>query len=125
MANRPVAFALTPALANREILDYSDPSDTKLFKAATEKLSIDYDCDSENLPLFLAQLRDRAAVYDWLALLPHSQGRKRRDDQGLDRILWRAELRRRQAPFRHLRQFGDQIGAGFGDVVSLHHGDAH
>jgi hypothetical protein len=69
MANRPVAFALTPALANREVLDYNDPSDTKLFKAATEKLSIEYDCDSENLPLFLAQLRDRAAVYDWLALL--------------------------------------------------------
>jgi hypothetical protein len=69
MANRPVAFALTPALANREVLDYNDPADTKLFKAATEKLSIDYDCDSESLPLFLAQLRDRAAVYDWLALL--------------------------------------------------------
>jgi hypothetical protein len=66
MANRPVAFALTPALANREVLDFNDPADTKLFKAVTEKLSIDYDCDSENLPLFLAQLRDRAAVYDWL-----------------------------------------------------------
>jgi hypothetical protein len=69
MANHPVAFALTPALANREILDYNDPSDTKLFKAATEKLPIEFDCSSENLPLFLAQLRDRAAVYDWLALL--------------------------------------------------------
>ena len=69
MANRPVAFALTPALANREVLDFTDPADTKLFKAATEKLPIEFDCDSENLPLFLAQLRDRAAVYDWLALL--------------------------------------------------------
>ncbi len=69
MANRPVAFPLTPALANREVLDFNDPADTKLFKAATEKLSIDYDCNTENLPLFLAQLRDRAAVYDWLALL--------------------------------------------------------
>jgi hypothetical protein len=69
MANRPVAFALTPALANREVLDFNDPADTKLFKAATEKLSIDYDCDLENLPLFLAQLRNRAAVYDWLTLL--------------------------------------------------------
>jgi hypothetical protein len=69
MANRPVAFALTPALANREVLDFNNPADTKLFKAATEKLSVDYDCDSENLPLFLAQLRDRAAVYDWWALL--------------------------------------------------------
>jgi prefoldin subunit 5 len=69
MSNRPVAFALTPALANREVLDFNSPSDTKLFKAATEKLPIEFDCDSENLPLFLAQLRDRAAIYDWLALL--------------------------------------------------------
>jgi hypothetical protein len=69
MANRPVAFALTSALSNREVLDYNDPADTKHFNAATEKLSIDYDCDSENLPLFLVQLCDRAAVYDWLALL--------------------------------------------------------
>jgi hypothetical protein len=58
MANCPVAFALTPALANREVLDYNDPGETKLFKAATEKLSIKYNCNSENLPLFLAQLHD-------------------------------------------------------------------
>jgi hypothetical protein len=57
MANRPVAFALTPALANREVLDINeDPADTKLFKSATEKLSIEFDCNSENLPLFLAKL---------------------------------------------------------------------
>jgi hypothetical protein len=69
MANCPVAFALTPALANREVLDFNDPADTKLFKAAAEKLPIKFDCNAENLPLFLAQLQDRAAVYDWLALL--------------------------------------------------------
>jgi hypothetical protein len=69
MANHPVAFALTPALANREVLDFNDPADTNFFKAATEKLPIEFDCSSENLPLFLGQLRDRAAVYDWLALL--------------------------------------------------------
>ncbi len=69
MSNRPVTFALTPALANREVLEYNDPAVTKLFKAATEKLPIEFDCNSENLPLFLAQLRDRVAVYDWLALL--------------------------------------------------------
>ena len=69
MANCPIAFALTPALANREVLDYNNPADTKLFKAATEKLSIDYNCDPENFPLFLAQLCNQAAVYDWLALL--------------------------------------------------------
>jgi hypothetical protein len=64
MATCPVAFALTPVLANREILDFNDPADTKLFKAATEKLPIEFDCSLENLPLFLAQLGDRAAVYD-------------------------------------------------------------
>jgi hypothetical protein len=62
LANRPVAFALTPAIANREVLDFNDPADTTLFEAATEKLPIVFDCSSENLPLFLAQLRDRAAV---------------------------------------------------------------
>jgi hypothetical protein len=69
MADPDVAFALTPALANKEVLDYTTQAGTKLFKSATEKLSIEFDCDSENLPLFLAQLRDRAAIYDWLALL--------------------------------------------------------
>ena len=66
MANR---FALTPALATNQIIDYSQPSGAKLFKAATEKLTTPFDGSSENLPLFLAQLRDRAVVYDWLPLL--------------------------------------------------------
>ena len=69
MANRPVAFALTPAQANTEVIDFNDPAGTKLFKAATEKLAIEFDCSTESLPLFLAQLRDRAAIFDWLALL--------------------------------------------------------
>ena len=69
MANRPVAFALTPALANREVLDYSDPAARNSSRRRRRSCRSNYDCDSENLPLFLAQLRDRAAVYDWLALL--------------------------------------------------------
>lgn len=66
MANR---FALTPALATNQVIDYSQPAGAKMFKAATEKLTTPFDGSSENLPLFLAQLRDRAVVYDWLPLL--------------------------------------------------------
>lgn len=62
-------FALSPALANREVIDYSEPSGAKLFKTATEKLASQFDCTPENLPLFLAQLRDRANVYDWNTIL--------------------------------------------------------
>ncbi len=32
-------------------------------------MRIEFDCSSENLPLFLTELQARAAVYDWLALL--------------------------------------------------------
>ena len=56
-------------MANREVLDYSEPAGAKLFKTATDKLATSFDCTPENLPLFLAQLRDRANVYDWNTIL--------------------------------------------------------
>ena len=62
-------FALAPALVSHEPVDYSTSAGTKLFKNATEPLSIEFDCTSENLQLFLDQLRDRAIIYDWLDIL--------------------------------------------------------
>ena len=68
-AQQPVHFALAPALANVDIIDFTSPNGSKIFKAGTEALSIKFDCHAENLQLFLDQLRDKAIVYDWIDIL--------------------------------------------------------
>ena len=50
-------FALAPAFANPDVLNYSDQSAAKLFKSGTEALSIKFDCKPDNLQLFLDQAR--------------------------------------------------------------------
>lgn len=70
MANQPrIPFALAPAFANPEVLNYSEQAASKLFKSAIEPLSIHFDCSPENLQLFLDQARDKSIVYDWLNIL--------------------------------------------------------
>ena len=69
MAAQAPHFALAPAFANPDVLDYSDQSAAKLFKAGTEALSIKFDCKPDNLQLFLDQARDRSIVFDWLNIL--------------------------------------------------------
>ena len=44
MAAQAPHFALAPAFANPDVLNYSDQSAAKLFKAGTEALSIKFDC---------------------------------------------------------------------------------
>jgi hypothetical protein len=61
------AFALTPAAAHLDILDYSKPEPAKLFRAAIARLKGDaYDGTPENLKGFLDQLQQKAADYTWL-----------------------------------------------------------
>jgi hypothetical protein len=61
----PPAFALTPAAAHQDILDYSRPEPAKLFRAAIAPLEGDaYDGTPENLKGFLDRLK--AADYTWL-----------------------------------------------------------
>ena len=62
-------FALAPAFANPDVLNYSDQSAAKLFKSGTESLSIKFDCKPDNLQLFLDQARDKVIVFDWLNIL--------------------------------------------------------
>jgi len=62
-------FALAPAFANPDVLNYSDQSAAKLFKSGTESLSIKFDCKPDNLQLFLDQARDKSIVFDWLNIL--------------------------------------------------------
>ena len=69
MAAQAVPFALAPAFANPDILNFSEPAAAKLFKSAIEPLSIKFDCSPENLQLFLDQARDKSIVYDWLNIL--------------------------------------------------------
>ena len=69
MAAQAPHFALAPAFANPDVLNYSDQSAAKLFKTGTEALSIKFDCKPDNLQLFLDQARDRSIVFDWLNIL--------------------------------------------------------
>jgi hypothetical protein len=62
-------FALAPAFANPDVLNYSDQSAAKLFKIGTDPLSIKFDCKPDNLQLFLDQARDKSIVFDWLNIL--------------------------------------------------------
>ena len=70
-ARQPQAtpFALSPAQTSSEVIDFSQPAGAKLFKTATEKLTSTFDCEPENLHLFLVQLRDRANTFDWSTIL--------------------------------------------------------
>ena len=63
------AFALSPALANRDILDYSSASGAKVYRGAIAPVAIEFDCKSENLQLFLDQIRDRSTTHDWNNIL--------------------------------------------------------
>ena len=58
-------FALAPALASGDIIDFSTPAGAKIFKAGTEPLSSTFDCTPVNLQLFLDQLKDKVAIFDW------------------------------------------------------------
>jgi hypothetical protein len=69
MAAQAIPFALVPAFANPDILNFSEPAAAKLFKSAIEPLSIKFDCSPENLQLFLDQAQDKTIVYDWLNIL--------------------------------------------------------
>jgi hypothetical protein len=62
-------FALAPAFANPDILNYSEQSAAKLFKSGTDPVSIKFDCKPDNLQLFLDQARDKSIVFDWLNIL--------------------------------------------------------
>jgi hypothetical protein len=65
----PIRFALSPALANRAVLDFNLASASKVYKSASAPVSIEFDCKPENLQLFLDQVRDRAIAHEWNNIL--------------------------------------------------------
>ena len=79
----PGTFALTPALANRDILDYTSASGAKVYRGAIAPIAIEFDCKSENLQLFLDQVRDRATTHDWNNILLVPKGGNLEDPKDL------------------------------------------
>ena len=61
------AFALTPALAKRGILDYETRAGERIYEAATKPLDTKekYDGESSGLYQFLKLLKERARNYGW------------------------------------------------------------
>ena len=60
------AFALSPALVDTGIIDYSTTRGTKIYQAATAKLQDDlFDVESGGIHTFLNALSDRAMQYGW------------------------------------------------------------
>ena len=53
-------FALTPAKADNEIIDYTSSKGKKLYALATMKLSIPFDGDPANLETFLESVQQQA-----------------------------------------------------------------
>ncbi len=59
-------FALTPALAGHDILDYTSAAGAKTFEAAIRHLNeVHYDCTSKGLRNFLEDTAERAANFGW------------------------------------------------------------
>ena len=65
----PVRFALAPALASGDIIDFATPAGAKLFKAGTDALPTAFDCTAVNLQLFLDQLKDKVAIFNWDSII--------------------------------------------------------
>jgi hypothetical protein len=65
----PVRFALAPGLASGDIIDFATPAGAKLFKAGTDALPTTFDCTAVNLQLFLDQLKDKAAIFNWDSII--------------------------------------------------------
>ena len=63
-------FALTPGQATNAMIDYTTAEGTKLYKAATTKLSDDlYNCKAMTLRDMLSTFSDRAMEFGWEMVL--------------------------------------------------------
>jgi hypothetical protein len=66
---QPALFALSPALANQGIIDYTTSMGAKIRKAATDPLETLFDGKAANLQMFLKQVQDRARDSGWERIL--------------------------------------------------------
>jgi len=67
--DQAVVFALSPALAARDILDYNSSAGAKIYKAATEALPFTFNGEDSEVMLFLQALSVRAYSSGWLDIL--------------------------------------------------------
>jgi hypothetical protein len=68
--NLQPAFALSPALASDDIIDYTSAHGAKLYKSAIESLQTDlFDCDAQGITGFLNALEDRAMRSGWSGII--------------------------------------------------------
>lgn len=80
-----IPFALTPALINNDILDYSDPATIKQYHKAIQPMTPEFDMDPRNLRMFLENLRRRAVSSNWMPTLTinrNGEGHNLIDDYG-------------------------------------------
>ena len=64
-----VPFALTPALVNNDILDYTDQGTIKSYYRAIEPLDPVFDVEGGTLKLFLENVKQRAESFNWMSTL--------------------------------------------------------
>jgi hypothetical protein len=65
-----VNFALAPALIySVSIIDYTTAAGAKVYRSAVEPLATKFDCQAENLKVFLNELNDRSTVTGWYDIL--------------------------------------------------------
>ena len=62
-------FALSPGLLGNTPIDYTSSEGAKLYKTATAALQSEFDFTSENLKVFLAQLKRRSEAHGWKDML--------------------------------------------------------
>jgi hypothetical protein len=65
----PVVFALSPALASNNLIDYSTSEGIKLYGKAVAPLETLYNGDSASLRLFLSKVQRRADQSGWTSIL--------------------------------------------------------
>ena len=63
-------FALAPGLIySVSIIDYTTAAGAKVYRAAVEPLATKFDCQAENLKVFLNEVNDRATITGWYDIL--------------------------------------------------------
>lgn len=73
-------FALTPAEAITDVIDFLSASGGKLYRAATQKLDDEpFDCSTERLHAFLDQINDRSTRYGWINTILHMHAKGAND----------------------------------------------
>jgi hypothetical protein len=67
--NPKAPFAISPALAQPDVLDYSSSFGAKVFSGATEPLATTFSIEKPNIRVLINELQVRAETFGWNSLL--------------------------------------------------------